>query len=53
MLRWVETLVDWDLTERCSDPHDKRTTRLALTASGYSKMKSYIDLIRKLDQFDL
>lgn len=54
MLRWVETLVGWQLTVRISDPHDRRTTRLALTELGYTKMREYIDRISGNSvQFDL
>jgi len=48
MLRWVETLVEWDLTVRISDPHDRRMTRLALTGHGHSKMKAFVDLFTEM-----
>jgi DNA-binding MarR family transcriptional regulator len=47
MLRWVETLVAWDLAIRISDPHDRRTTRLALTAPGQSKLEAFVDLFAR------
>jgi DNA-binding MarR family transcriptional regulator len=45
MSRWVEILVEWHLAVRISDPHDRRTTRLALTELGNTKMREYIDLV--------
>lgn len=45
MSRWVETLVEWDLTCRIADRHDRRTSRLALTNLGSSRMKAFVDHI--------